>query len=317
VRFDIEQCGPFRGGWVPSEFAGWPGSLVDPALSCMFVHTKPQIEELLIEERRRALLDTLARDGRVHAATAAEHFGVSEDSIRRDLRHFDQLGLMKRVRGGAVRRVPGSSASARLAQATAGHVACARALAERLQTHGRVVALDNGSTAVWIAQHLVAREGLTVVTGNAAAATAAWANGVQLVLLGGYVDATVGGVIESSAIEAMRGMRVDIAVLGACGVVGGVGVVTDAPGEASFKRALVASAGEVWVAADAAKIGAAGAFVVAGLDTIDVLATDADESGIGQLGLSDRTEVIRVDADRSLLSASAEHLDPSEMTRND
>ena len=267
------------------------------AVVCIFMHPKSPIDvDHLVAERRRALLDALAVDGRVHVATSAKLFGVSEDSIRRDLRHFDGLGLVQRVRGGAVRRVAATSAAARLDVASDGHVGCARALADRLQTHGRVVALDNGSSSVWIAQHLSARDGLTVVTGNAAAAAAAWANGVQLVLLGGYVDAAIGGVIESPAIDALRGMRVDIAVLGACGVAGGVGVVTDGPGEVSFKRALVEGAGEVWVAADASKIGAAGAFVVAPLESIDVLATDADDSRIEQLGLADRTDVIRVKA---------------------
>lgn len=264
------------------------------ALLCRFVRTKPLVnQDSLVEERRRALFETLARDGRIVASSAAEQFGVSEDSIRRDLRHFDQLGLVQRVRGGAVKRVASSSATERLMRASDEQVACARLLADRLQTHGRVVALDNGSTSVWIAQQLAARDGLIVVTGNPAAAAAAWANGVQLVLLGGHVDTTFGGVVENSAVEALGRMHVDVAVVGACGVAGGVGVVTDAPGEVSFKRALVACAGEVWVAADRATVGAAGAFIVAPPEAIDVLATDADEQSIVELGLSVHARVLR------------------------
>ena len=70
-------------------------------------------------------------------------------------------------------------------------------------------------------------------------------------------------------------------------------IVTDAPGEVSFKRALVACAGEVWVAADRATVGAAGAFIVAPPEAIDVLATDADEQSIVELGLSVHAQVLR------------------------
>ena len=98
---------------------------------------KPLVnQDSLVEERRRALFETLARDGRIVASSAAEQFGVSEDSIRRDLRHFDQLGLVQRVRGGAVRRVPSSSATERLMHGSDEQVACARVLADRLQTQG-------------------------------------------------------------------------------------------------------------------------------------------------------------------------------------
>ena len=61
---------------------------------------------LLSAERRQAILDTLARDGKVVAARLVEELGVSEDTIRRDLRELAAQGLVKRVHGGALAPAP-------------------------------------------------------------------------------------------------------------------------------------------------------------------------------------------------------------------
>ncbi len=53
-------------------------------------------------ERQSAILDELARNGRVSTAELAERFGVSEDSIRKDLQQLDAEGKAQRVYGGAV-----------------------------------------------------------------------------------------------------------------------------------------------------------------------------------------------------------------------
>ena len=148
------------------------------------------------------------------------------------------------VRGGAVRRLPAPTARERLQSVSTGQVAVARALAGRLQVRGGVIVLDNGSTSTLVAQHLTGRERLTVVTGNPAAASEAWNNGVEVILLGGVVDVPLGGVIDASAVEALRTVRADVAVLGVCAI-DDDGVTTDVVAEVALKRAMVASAAEV------------------------------------------------------------------------
>ncbi len=62
--------------------------------------------ELLLHERQARIQELLQQSGRVLAAELAESFGVSEDTIRRDLREMAAAGLCKRVYGGALRAVP-------------------------------------------------------------------------------------------------------------------------------------------------------------------------------------------------------------------
>ena len=71
------------------------------AQPCMTVQAR-----LLSAERRQAILDALARDGKVVAARLVEELGVSEDTVRRDLRELAAQGLVQRVHGGALAPAP-------------------------------------------------------------------------------------------------------------------------------------------------------------------------------------------------------------------
>ncbi|ONR53032.1 DeoR family transcriptional regulator, partial [Burkholderia cenocepacia] len=57
---------------------------------------------MLTTQRKKAILDALARDGQVLAAELSVQFGVSEDTVRRDLRELAAEGLLQRVHGGAL-----------------------------------------------------------------------------------------------------------------------------------------------------------------------------------------------------------------------
>lgn len=52
---------------------------------------------MLTSQRKKAILDTLQRDGQVVAVELSDSFGVSEDTIRRDLRELASEGLLQRV----------------------------------------------------------------------------------------------------------------------------------------------------------------------------------------------------------------------------
>ena len=58
---------------------------------------------MLASQRKQHILEILARDKQVHSTELSQHFNVSEDSIRRDLRELAAAGLLQRVHGGALR----------------------------------------------------------------------------------------------------------------------------------------------------------------------------------------------------------------------
>jgi DeoR/GlpR family transcriptional regulator of sugar metabolism len=136
-------------------------------------------------------------------------------------------------------------------------------VAARLAEIGGVVVLDAGVTNERVAAALDRDAGLTVVTAGPAIAAAALRVGVEVVLLGGVVDREIGAAVDATAVEALRGIRADAAVLGLCAVDADAGVTTARPAEVAFKRCLTAGAGEVIAAATADKLGTAAPYAVA------------------------------------------------------
>src|SRR5580704_14218440 len=119
---------------------------------------------MLTSRRRRLILDKLANEGQIVAKTLSQSLGLSEDTIRRDLRELAQEGLLQRVHGGALPASPaGVNFAGRQNLATDEKVALGQAGARMIRP-GQVVILDGGTTALQVARHLPADVRATVVT---------------------------------------------------------------------------------------------------------------------------------------------------------
>ncbi len=64
---------------------------------------------MLTAERRRSIMQTLQREGKVYASELSKAMHVSEDTIRRDLRELASAGMLQRVHGGALPRSPATA----------------------------------------------------------------------------------------------------------------------------------------------------------------------------------------------------------------
>jgi DeoR/GlpR family transcriptional regulator of sugar metabolism len=188
--------------------------------------------------------------GAVAAALALE-FGVSEDAIRRDLRALAAAGRCRRVYGGALPLLPVSPASQAVAVRMAAHAqrkqALGRAGAALVQKNA-LVFLDNGSTNLAIVACLPPDFGLTVATNSVHIAAAVLARSdVRLIMVGGTVDAAVGGCVDAQALAQVALLNIDRCFLGACAVSVSGGIAAFDPSDATFKRALLAASSDVAV----------------------------------------------------------------------
>src|SRR6478735_8994127 len=130
------------------------------------------MNELLLQERQSAISRKLQTHGRVLAAELAAEFGVSEDTVRRDLREMAAAGLCERVYGGALPVSPaGGSLNRRAGIARDRKLALATAAVSQIAT-GSMVFFDAGSTNLAIATALPMDLPLTAAT-NAPAIAAA------------------------------------------------------------------------------------------------------------------------------------------------
>jgi DeoR/GlpR family transcriptional regulator of sugar metabolism len=232
---------------------------------------------MLSAERRQAILGVLARDGKVVAARLVDDLGVSEDTIRRDLRELAGQGLVQRVHGGALPPAPQpGSFTDRRRTAPQAKVALAEA-AVRVLAGARVVLLDGSTTNLEVARRLPADRDCTVLTNSPPiAATLAAHPCAEVVVIGGRLDKDAQVTVGASAVDFIRSLRADACVLGVCALHPEVGLSTDDLEEAQVKRAMVAASADVIALATADKLRAASPYLVAPVGGLTHLVSDAD-----------------------------------------
>lgn len=227
-------------------------------------------------ERQALILDRLRANGSVTAAGLAEEFGLSTETIRRDLITLEQAGSLRRVHGGAVlgsQRGFVPDVRQRGSLMTAEKKAIAD-LAAAIVPVAALVLIDGGTTARALAEVYPLDRATTVVTPSLTVATALLERPSGTVhTLGGEVSPRTWSEGGAWTVRALQNIRADIVFLGCSGFAAGQGATTSDQVDAEVKRAMVAAARRVVVLADSSKIGSQHLATFADLDQIDVLIT--------------------------------------------
>jgi DeoR/GlpR family transcriptional regulator of sugar metabolism len=225
--------------------------------------------------RRKRILDLIAA-GDEDVERLAHSLEVSASTIRRDLAVMSDEGRVVRTYGGAVlaRAQPEQALAVREQLNRAAKQAIAHAAAGLIED-GDAVLLDAGST-VGALGHLLSERRLRVVTANLPLVPVlANAPGIDLTVLGGAVRPISMGVIGPLTELGLRRITTDKVFLGADGVVAGRGLCEAKPEQTALKELMMGQAGEVFVLADATKLGRASQQFWAVLPTRWTLVTDA------------------------------------------
>lgn len=236
-------------------------------------------------ERHQLIERMVSQDGRVAVVDLAERFGVTTETVRRDLDQLERAGALRRVHGGAVARERMSLAEPSLAERASVRGAAKQEIAERaLDVLGDgfrgSIYLDAGTTTAALAALLPTRlaetDGTAEVVTHAMtiAAVLAGSPRLSLTVIGGRVRGLTGAAVGSHTVRAVEGLRPDVAFIGTNGISAGFGLSTPDPEEAAVKRAIVQSARRVVVVSDAQKFDAELLVAFAGLDDIDVVVAD-------------------------------------------
>ncbi|UQN09628.1 DeoR/GlpR family DNA-binding transcription regulator [Deinococcus sp. QL22] len=238
---------------------------------------------MFVPERQQYILNELARLGRVEVLDLAQNLGVSEDTVRRDLKALAARGYLQKTHGGAVALDPGRMAWVNRAELSGGAKASIGAVAAHLVEPGQSVLLDAGSTVFELARRLRVRP-LTVLTNSLDIASIfASEPDVALSLTGGDWNVRSRYLTGASALETIGRRRTDWTFLGACAVHPFAGVTSVSEGDAAVKRAMLAVADRTVVLADHSKLGQIAPYSVAPLHQMYALVTDGS-SWTDQLG---------------------------------
>jgi len=195
------------------------------------------------DTRQSQILEYARTRGRVEVVPLADELGVATETIRRDLRVLADRRLVKRVHGGAiplesVAFESGVEYRSRVDLAQKRRIASA---AVELLHGAETVFLDEGFTPRLIADKLADRE-LTVVTASLLAAEAlADSETVTVLLLGGRMRGRTLATVDQWALDALRGLVIDVAYLGTNAVDAEHGLTTPDPAVAAVKHQAVKS----------------------------------------------------------------------------
>ncbi|WP_338463700.1 DeoR/GlpR family DNA-binding transcription regulator [Franconibacter daqui] len=232
---------------------------------------------MLASQRKKRILDILATEKQVLSGELSQRFGVSEDSIRRDLRELAAEGLLQRVHGGAL---PVSAALAPFETRKNVQIDSKRAVSRKaaaLIQPGQVVIIDGGTTTTEMIKQLPTDLPFTAVTHSPGIAVGLVDfPRIDVILIGGRLYKHSVVTVGASMLESINRINADLFFMGVTGVHKNAGFTTGDYEEASVKRALSARAAETVVMASQEKLNSASAFAIGPLSLASTLVVDGE-----------------------------------------
>lgn len=230
------------------------------------------------EERRSAMVQRARQEGRVEVNALAREFGVTPETVRRDLASLARHGLLRRVHGGAipVQRLEHEPAlDARNRAMVEEKQRIARAALAELPSEGTIL-IDAGSTTATFAELLPEDRPLTVVTNSLPIALTLSARpNLTVLTTGGRVRGRTSAMVDDWAKSRMEQLLVDVAFIATNGLSIERGLTTPDPAEAATKGAMLSAARHVVLLADHTKFGQDHFAHVGAIADVDVVISDA------------------------------------------
>lgn len=235
---------------------------------------------MFLEERQAKILEMLEHDGKVLVKELAEIFGVTEDSIRKDLGSLELDGKLKRTYGGAVtieeklqmteanrRRISDVEAKRKIA-----------ATAVKFMQPQDLIFLDISTISIAIAQILEKSETPYKILTNMVDVLVMLARNpkINLIFAGGQINQSRDGFSDALNLEFISKFRPDISFIGAFGVDIKRNSLTSRDTAGGLHKArMIELSKKNFVIAESRKIGVVGTFNFATLENLDGIITEA------------------------------------------
>ncbi len=166
--------------------------------------------------RHPEILEIARREGKVTVEGLAQRFGVTVQTIRRDLTDLAEAGRLERVHGGAV--LPSGTMNIGYEERRNLNPAAKRAIAQACAAeipNNISIFLNIGTSTEAVAEELMHHENLMVVTNNMNVANILAGNrDCEIIVTGGQLRRADGGLVGNLASETIRQFKFDLAVIG-------------------------------------------------------------------------------------------------------
>ena len=221
-------------------------------------------------------MDFIREHGSVQVDRLSQHMQVTPQTIRRDLNQLYDLDLLQRVHGGAVikNNVENLGYGARKTLMAEEKAEIAKRAAELIPNNSSLF-INIGTTTERVAEYLVDGSGMLVITNNINVASMLWpARGLEVMIAGGTIRQTDGGIVGSSTEEFIDKFKVDYAVIG-CSAIGSDGEFSDYDlREVRVAQAIIRRAHSVILVTDSMKFERRAPIRIGNLSEVEILVTD-------------------------------------------
>lgn len=231
----------------------------------------------MVQERLNKIMLMINTYGVVNVNELAKKFGVTVETIRRDLELLEKKNMLKRVYGGAISNASKSTErdyTVRESIKIDEKRAIARKTAELIHD-GDSIVFDLGTTTLEVAKCLSDKKGLTCLTNSLTIGMELSRNpSTRVFMLGGKLrrgDFSTSGFMAESGLQ---NFRVDKAIIGVSGITVKNGVTDYHIEEANVRRKMISIAEKVILVADSSKFGISTFVQVCPLEQIQVIVTD-------------------------------------------
>lgn len=231
---------------------------------------------MFLTPRHAAILDLAKEHGRVLVEELADHFHVTPQTIRKDLNDLCDQRLLSRIHGGAVlpSGIENMEYEARRKIASDEKDAIGRAAASLIPDNASLF-INIGTTTEAVSRALLDRSGLMVITNNINVANRLRVYpSLEVVIAGGVVRGSDGGIVGEAAVDFIRQFKVDYAVIGTSAIDHDGALLDFDFREVKVAQAIIANARHVILVADSTKFERTAPVRIGHLSQVNTFITD-------------------------------------------
>ncbi len=233
---------------------------------------------MLLSKRQEEILDLAKLEGRLFVDDLASRYDVSPQTIRKDLNTLCDTKKLRRTHGGAIM----TSGTENLEYEQRRHIAeeekaaIGRAAAALIPNGGSLF-INIGTTTEAVGEALYDHEKLMLITNNINVANRLrMLTEMEVVIAGGVVRSSDGGIVGEAAVDFIRQFKVDYAVIGVSGIDEDGSLLDFDYREVKVARAIIENARKVILVADSTKFEVSAPVRISDISQIDCFVTDVN-----------------------------------------
>jgi len=231
---------------------------------------------MFLSERHSQIINLARESGRIFVDDLATRFGVTPQTIRKDLNDLCERRLLTRIHGGAL--FPSGIENLEYEQrrniASDEKTAIGRAAAGLIPDNASLF-INIGTTTEAVGQALLDHHGLMLITNNINVANSLRVYpSIEVVIAGGVVRGSDGGIVGEAAVDFIKQFKVDFAVIGASAIDHDGALLDFDFREVKVAQAILANARHVILVADSTKFERTAPVRIGHLSQVDTFITD-------------------------------------------